>query len=171
MVRVVALGVALGLDSMRVSAALGLQGCRARDRWILPAAFGLADGLATLIGMLVGNSLAGALDIGTRLVGMAVLAGYGIWLICTDDRQTRARPPTWLPFMLGLDNLGAGVALVGATTPLVAAVSLAGISATMAALGLVAGAALGRLAPIAHARRAAGLVLVTLTVVVLAGAG
>jgi putative Mn2+ efflux pump MntP len=138
---------------------------------MLPAAFGLSDGLTTWVGMVVGNSLVGALDVGTRFAGLAVLAGYGVWLACADDRETAARPPTWLPLVLGLDNLGAGAALVGVTTPLVAAVSLAGVSATMAALGLVAGAAVGRLVPISQARRAAGLMLVTLAVVALAGAG
>jgi putative Mn2+ efflux pump MntP len=168
-VLVLALGVTLGLDSLRVCAVLGLRNPRGRARWVLPAAFGVSDGLALWVGMLIGGLVVAALKVGTEVTGAVALACYGGWLICMKDQSTDVKTPAWLPALLSLDNLGAGVALNSVSAPL-AAVAVGTISAWMAALGLAVGAAAAKLIPASHVRRAAGLMLMAFAVLTLAGA-
>jgi len=85
------------------------------------------------------------------------------------DQPTDVKTPAWLPALLSLDNLGAGVALNSVSAPL-AAVTVGTVSAWMAALGLAAGAAAAKFVPASHVRRAAGLTLMAFAVLTLAGA-
>jgi putative Mn2+ efflux pump MntP len=88
--------------------------------------------------------------------------------MCMKRPSTDVKSPAWLP-PLSLDNLGAGLTLNSVSAPL-AAVTVGTIRAWMAALGFAVGAAAAKVIPACRVRRAAGLMLMAIVVMTLAGA-
>jgi manganese efflux pump family protein len=168
---IVMLGVALGLDSMRASVALGMQPLAMRRRVRLALLFGLWDGAALLAGLVVGGYVEGALESGARIAAAAALGAYGVALAVGAHRTAVGRAATWVPAALSLDNLGAGVALGGLGAPAALAAALVGgISALMAGAGLCAASIFGARMP-THAARIGGLMLIGVAVIEVVGAG
>src|SRR5215211_7240162 len=97
----------LGIDSLIACMAIGAIVDR---RWRLPlvAAFGVADGIAFLIGAGLGWQLSAGL---TEVLEIAMLAGLGLWLLVVAASLQRgaASWPVWLlPIALTVDNLAYG---------------------------------------------------------------
>jgi putative Mn2+ efflux pump MntP len=160
------LAAALGFDSLRAAAALGLLP-RAARRLGLVLAFGVFDGLATLSGLLLGRGLLAALDTPARVASALLVGGYGLWLAFREDDDTPGSPTRlwlWIPAAASLDNLGAGIALSGSPMSAgLAAVGLGATSALFAAAGLWTGDLLRSRIPL-HASRVGGMALVAIAV-------
>jgi putative Mn2+ efflux pump MntP len=162
--------VALGLDSARASAALALQPATAGRGLRCALAFGVFDGAASLAGLLAGGSLLTALEPRVRVAGALVLAAYALWLVLqpAEFASHDVRTLVWVPAVLSLDNLGAGVVLAGAGSPYVIAALLGLTSCVLAAAGFAAGAFVRARLP-ASTARVCGAVLLAVAVMQAAG--
>jgi hypothetical protein len=160
----------LGIDSLIACIAIGALVDR-RSRLWLAGLFGLADGVAFLIGAGLGWGLlsGGA----SEIVEIGTLVALGLWLlvVAAGMRQAAAYWPVWvLPFALTVDNLTYGLAGEQTGSLLGDAGAQALSSALLALVGLLAAAALrpviqhraapDRVAGGALLLAAAGLVLV-----------
>ncbi|HYJ87064.1 MAG TPA: manganese efflux pump [Pyrinomonadaceae bacterium] len=144
------LGFVLSLDSFRVSLGLGaLKLSRLRHVQIV-LAFGLCDGLAPLVGLLIGKSLVTYIGWWTEYLGPLALCAYGAYVIyvakrCAGEEARESGP--WivlgLPLSMSLDNLIAGASLGMVGFPLLISVAVIG---SMSALMSLAGLRLGSLA-------------------------
>jgi manganese efflux pump family protein len=145
------LGFVLSLDSFRVSLGLGALKLRPIRQAQIVAAFGLCDGLAPLLGILVGQSLVRFIGGWTGYLGPLVLGVYGAYVIYVarryegneEARDTGGWIVLGLPLSLSLDNLIAGASLGMIGFPLALSVAVIG---AMSALMSLAGLLLGRTA-------------------------
>jgi putative Mn2+ efflux pump MntP len=151
-----ALGFVLSLDNFRTSVLLGPLRLRWRRAAQVAVVFGFFDGLAPLVGILLGHYL--GREIGGPVaddVGSIVLGVYGLYLIVQASRHAAPEDPDlrWsvfgLPMPLSLDNLvaGAGLGLAG-LSPLVPAALFGTITALMSFTGLQLGRAISHFIPI-----------------------
>ena len=152
LVNVVVLGFVLSLDNFRTSVLLGPLRMR-RARMVLVAInFGLWDGLAPLLGLLIGHYVGDAIGPIADYLGPAALLGYGAYLLIQAWRVPAAEgdgefEKSWtlfgLPLPLSIDNIvaGTGLGLLG-FSPWLPAVIFGVITTVMSLTGLV----LGRLA-------------------------
>lgn len=144
------LGFVLSLDSFRASLALGaLKLNRVRQVQIV-LAFGLCDGLAPLVGLLIGKSLVTYIGWWTEYLGPLALCAYGVYVIYVAKRgagKEAKEPDRWivlgLPLSMSLDNLVAGASLGMVGFPVLISVAVIG---SMSALMSLAGLRLGSLA-------------------------
>jgi manganese efflux pump family protein len=169
-----AVAVLVGLDNLRVGPAFGQLGLPRRRRWQLVAAFGLAEGLAPLVGLPLTAPLAAAVGRYGDLVAAGALAVAALLVLVPLVRGVDAGllASRWavvlLPALLAVDNLVAGTGLRALGLPLVPAAVVVGlVSASMAAAGLLAGSALRRITKGA-APLAAGLTLLAAAALTLA---
>ena len=133
--------------------------------------FGLWDGLAPLVGGLLGSYLDEAIGQIADYVGPAVMGVYGLYLLV---RALRTAAPEeldhpWalfgIPLSLSLDNLLAGTSLgLLGFSPVLSATIFAAITALMSFVGLCLGRAIGRLIRI-RADLLSGIALVIMAVV------
>jgi len=144
------LGFALSLDSFRVSLGLGAMKLRPVRQAQIVIAFGLCDGLAPLVGLLIGQSLVKYTDPWVEHLGPFVLCAYGAYVVYMARRYAgeQAREEgRWmvlgLPLSMSLDNLIAGTSLGMIGFPLLLSVVVIG---AMSALMSLAGLWLGRTA-------------------------
>ncbi len=142
MAALLALSLSLGLDSLRVAAAIGLRPSR-RYGLQLALAFGICDGLASLLGLLLGQAVVDTVAPGSQIVSAVALGVCGAWfLVARPDTPPLGRAMLLVPVALSLDNLAAGLALGSAGVPAITAVVLCVASAAMAGVGLGIGARL-----------------------------
>ena len=142
------LGFTLSLDNFRTSIALGGLRLTWRRSVQVALVFGLCDGLAPLVGILIGLSWSEAIGSTAEYVGAIGLGLYGVYLIVrawrTDAPEELDRP--WAVFgliiPLSADNVLAGTSLglLGFSPWLVAPV-FGAITAVMALIGLQLGRA------------------------------
>ena len=141
------LAFVLSLDSFRVSLGLGaLKLRRARQAQIV-LAFGFCDGLAPLLGLLMGQSIVAYLGPWVEQLGPLVLCAYGVYVIYLARRHEEKEAEQeahWmvlgLPLSLSLDNLVAGASLGMIGFPVVISVAVIGaLSALMSLAGLLLG--------------------------------
>lgn len=142
------LGFTLSLDSFRVSLGLGATRLRPARQAQIALAFGLCDGLAPLVGLLVGHSLVEYLGAWVEYLGPLVLCAYGAYVIYVARRcegEEADEVGRWvvlgLPLSMSLDNLIAGTSLGMVGFPLWLSVAVIG---AMSALMSLAGLWLGR---------------------------
>ena len=153
LVNVIVLGFVLSLDNFRTSVLLGPLRMR-RARMVLVAVnFGLWDGLAPLLGLLIGRYLGGALGPVADYLGPLALLGYGAYLLVRawrtpasgegDEEFEKSWTLFGLPLPLSVDNIvaGTGLGLLG-FSPWLPALIFGLITAVTSLTGLV----LGRLA-------------------------
>ncbi|SEJ31868.1 Putative Mn2+ efflux pump MntP [Arthrobacter sp. yr096] len=117
MIALLGLGFALSLDTFRTSVVLGGLKPSWRTSVRTSAIFGLWDGLAPVVGMLVGVYLSTQIEDTAEIIGGIGLAAYGLWITIKAirspehadlDMKTARR---WLPVPLSIDNVAAGAAL------------------------------------------------------------
>jgi putative Mn2+ efflux pump MntP len=142
------LGFTLSLDSFRASLGLGATRLRPARQAQIALAFGLCDGLAPLVGLLVGQSLVEYVGGWVEYLGPLVLCAYGVYVIIVSRwgaREEAGEGSRWvvlgLPLSLSLDNLIAGASLGMIGFPLLLSVAVIG---AMSALMSLAGLWLGR---------------------------
>ena len=142
------LGFTLSLDNFRTAVALGGLRLNWRRSVEVAVVFGLCDGLAPLVGILIGRYWGETIGATGELVGAIGLGLYGLYLLIrawrTEAPEEMERP--WAVFglivPLSADNIVAGTSLglLGASPWLAPAVF--GITTTvMAFIGLYVGRA------------------------------
>jgi manganese efflux pump family protein len=144
----VILGLTLSLDNFRTAIALGGLRLGWRDAGEVALAFGFWDGVAPLVGILVGRYSGHALGSTADYLGALALAAYGIYLLVRAWRNAAAEQfdSRWalfgLPLPLSLDNVVAGTSLglVG-VPPWLVSPMFGAITALMSLLGLQLGRA------------------------------
>jgi hypothetical protein len=150
----------LGIDSFIACLAIGALVDRKTWFW-LAGLFGLADGVAFLIGAGLGWGLLSEATSEVIEMGSLVLLGVYLLVVAASMGQVTARWAVWvLPFALVVDNLTFGLA--GEQTGSVAGEALAMTlsSGMLAYLGLFAAAWLPRVLPVsAEKTRIAGAAL------------
>jgi manganese efflux pump family protein len=145
------LGFTLSLDNFRTAIALG--GLRLGWRRSVQAAlvFGLCDGLAPLVGILVGHYWSETIGSTGEYVGAIGLGLYGLYLVVqawrTEAPEEMDRP--WAVFglivPLSADNIVAGTSLgLLGFSPWLAALVFGAMTAVMVLVGLQLGRAAAR---------------------------
>lgn len=166
---IILIGLALGLDSLRASLAVGASGMGLARSARIALAFGVCDGAAPLVGLALGRATAVEVASWSELVAPALLIGSGAYLLFRRPEAEAGRSEgTWaflgMPLCLSLDNLIAGVGLGTLGPPVVPSALLIGvISGAMSLAGIALGR-LGRLALPDQVDRFPGALLVVLGV-------
>jgi putative Mn2+ efflux pump MntP len=142
-VEVVILGVTLALDNFRASIALGPLPMRLGRAVHVAVMFGVWDGLAPLVGGMLGKFLCEAIEPLADYIGPAVMGVYGLYLLV---RSVRSSAPEeldhpWtlfgIPLSLRVDNLIAGTSLgMLGVSPWLAAVIFASLTTVLSFAGL-----------------------------------
>jgi putative Mn2+ efflux pump MntP len=145
--------VSVGLSNFAGAIGIGLSGIDARTRLRVGIAFGLFEALMPIIGLLLGQAVAGHLGHIAKYVGSAILivvGGYTIWQgrrVPNEPRvPARIRTHRLLvtALALSIDNLAVGFALaVYQINIVLAAVTMGVISVALSLLGLELGSRLG----------------------------
>jgi putative Mn2+ efflux pump MntP len=169
-VELVILGFTLGLDNFRASIVLGTIPFSRRRAIQVALTFGLWDGVAPLVGIVLGRYLGSTIGPVADYVGPAVLGAYGLFLLVRSLRTTEPEEidHPWMlfgiPLSLSLDNLLAGTSLglIG-FSPVLSAVVFAVITTLMTFVGLHLGRAAAHLVRI-RADLLSGIALVAMAV-------
>jgi putative Mn2+ efflux pump MntP len=154
----IVLGFVLSLDNFRTAVILGPLRFAWRRALKIAVTFGLFDGAAPLLGILLGHAVGHQTGGGIAdHAGAAALALYGLYLIVralqTAAQEELQAEHSWsifgLPVPLSLDNViaGTGLGLIG-LSPLVPASLFGAITFLMTFVGLQLGRMASRLIPL-----------------------
>jgi manganese efflux pump family protein len=155
-IEVLGLGLFLSLDNFRSSIAIGTIPFGFRRALQIAIVFGFWDGLAPLLGGVLGHVAGKVIGPIAEYVGPALLGMYGLYLLLGALRRPAPEEidQPWvmlfgMPLSLSVDNLlaGTGLGLLGLSPFLVAAVFGAS-TAVMSLVGLCIGRVAARLIPI-----------------------
>jgi putative Mn2+ efflux pump MntP len=145
--------VSVGLSNFAGAIGIGLSGIDARTRLRVGIAFGLFEALMPIIGLLLGQAVAGHLGHIAKYVGSAILIVVGAYTIVQGRRvPSEPRAPVRLrthrllvmALALSIDNLAVGFALaVYQINIVLAAATMGVISVALSLLGLELGSRLG----------------------------
>jgi putative Mn2+ efflux pump MntP len=111
------LGFTLSLDNFRISIVLGGLKPNLRTSVKTSFIFGLWDGIAPLVGLIVGHYLSEKIDSTAELIAAAGLAAYGLYVVVRALLSPEHADPDlrWarrgLPVPLSVDNVAAGASL------------------------------------------------------------
>src|SRR6266478_9060330 len=114
--------VSVGLSNFAGAIGIGLTGIDARTRLRVGIAFGLFEALMPIIGLLLGQAVAGYLGHIAKYVGSAILVVVGAYTIVQGRRVTAEEPQPQrteiqthrliiTALALSIDNLAVGFAL------------------------------------------------------------
>jgi putative Mn2+ efflux pump MntP len=152
--QLVVLGIAMGMNNALASVALGAMRMPRREQLRIALVFGLFEALMPVIGVMIGEQVAGLVGKRARWIGIALLTGFGLYSLLKRDTedddaadkraQARGMQVLLLAAALSLDNLTIGFGLGMLQVPLAAAAIVFGfISLSMAWVGLELGRWLG----------------------------
>ena len=150
--------LSLGLNNFAASIGIGVSGIDAKTRVRTALVFGLFEAFMPLVGLLIGQGLAGFIgQIGHDVsAGLLVLTGvYILWQARKGNRDADTKAEENHPFhfgrlaltgfVLSLDNLVVGFALSLSHVPfLLAALVIALVSVVLSLVGLEVGQHLGK---------------------------
>ena len=174
--------LSVGLDNFGAATALGVTGTGARLRLRVAVVFGLFEAAMPLLGLLLGDSVAGSLGRHANLVAGLVLCLAGIYALVVQGRAEAAptdgatgpsgpslRRLVVLAAALSIDNLAIGFALGAYHVNVVLAAAVIGVvSVGLTLAGLELGRRLGpRLGE--WGERAGGIILIIVGFTVAAG--
>ncbi len=145
------LGFTLSLDNFRTAVVLGAIRLSWRRSAQVAVVFGFWDGLAPLVGILVGDYVGQQIGSTADYVGAGALAAYGLFLVIQAWRTPEPEEPDqrWalfgLPVPLSVDNVVAGTSLgLLGFSPWLAPPLFGVITALMTLVGLQLGRVLAR---------------------------
>jgi putative Mn2+ efflux pump MntP len=145
------LGFTLSLDNFRTAIVLGAIRLGWRRSAHVALVFGFWDGLAPLVGILVGQYLGQRIGSTADYVAAAALAAYGLFLVVQAWRTPEPEEPDqrWalfgLPVPLSVDNVVAGTSLgLLGFSPWLAPPLFGVMTALMTIVGLQLGRVLAR---------------------------
>jgi putative Mn2+ efflux pump MntP len=155
MLEILGLGFFLSLDNFRSSIAIGTIPFSFRRALQIAVVFGAWDGLAPLLGGVLGHYAGKSIGPIADYVGPALLGVYGLYLLLGALRRPAPEEidQPWImlfgmPLSLSVDNLlaGTGLGLLG-LPPVVLAVVFGAVTAAMSLSGLCLGRTAARLIP------------------------
>src|ERR1700694_1813283 len=171
--------LSVGLSNFAGAIGIGLSGIDAKTRIRVGLAFGFFEAVMPLIGLLLGQAVAGY--IGHHLTGyvaggILILTGaYTIWQGWGLERKEQPRPSLQTQSLLitaialSIDNLAVGFALAVYHIQIVlAAITMGVVSVVMSLIGLELGYRLGAVVE-ARAEELGGVVLIGVGVALAAG--
>jgi YVTN family beta-propeller protein len=170
--RILGVAVAIGLDVLALSTAIGIKGPPWRHRIRLGLSFSAAEILMQIVGLALGTGFGRLVGTIAEWVGLATLAGIGLWILregFSEDSEAEFDTTTLGGLLLAslsisLDSLGVGFALPALGLPLIPLLSTVAVSTVCFTLvGIAFGAALGH-AFEKNAERGAGIVLIAIAV-------
>jgi putative Mn2+ efflux pump MntP len=170
------LGFTLSLDNFRIAVVLG----GLKPTWgrsvKTSAIFALWDGVAPLVGIIVGQYLSARIDSTADLIAAAGLAAYGLFvvvraLISPEDADPDMRWATrGLPLPLSIDNVAAGASLgLAGYSPWLAPVLFGVITFAMSVAGHQIGRAAAHFIPRIRTDLLTGLAFVVMALMVVTG--
>lgn len=149
------IGVALSLDNFRTAVVLGVGRFRWRHAVKIAVTFGFWDGVAPLVGILVGDYVGQKIGSTADYVGGGALAAYGLYLVVQACRTPAPEELDHrlalfgLPLPLSIDNVVAGTSLgLLGYSPWLAPPLFGLTTAVMSIVGLQLGRIAGHLVPI-----------------------
>ncbi|HZT95606.1 MAG TPA: manganese efflux pump [Chloroflexota bacterium] len=168
-IRLLALVLSLGLDTLAVSVALGMGGLAGSNRRRAAFSFALFEGLMPLVGVALGKLTGAAIGRWASAVGILLLALVGAWMLVESFRseETQRTIEGWRTLLISslsvsMDELAVGFSLGLIGVPIGAAVILIALQAfVVTTIGLGLGHRLGS-GLSEHAEAASGLVLLLL---------
>ena len=170
--QIIALGIALGIDCLAVSAGISTTRPPRRSVLLTCLMFGLFQAGMALAGMAGGSSLTRLVDSPLRFAPPLILFAVGMVMLFGRGRRSDGERPAAMGTIallgaavsVSLDALGAGVAMgiAGDMSP-VAAATIGLISVAMSAAGFAGGAVLASRTAVAE--RIGGLILIGLAAV------
>jgi putative Mn2+ efflux pump MntP len=140
--------ILLSIDSVLVSFALGACRIERRQEHRLAVLFGVCDGVASLIGMLLGVSIAEKIALVGHWGGPVLVCAYAIIILMTSrmgqsmansGSPRRMRMLYLLPLVMSIDNLAASVSFAHTGGPLLCATVIGLVSGLASLLGFRAG--------------------------------
>jgi putative Mn2+ efflux pump MntP len=170
------LGVTLSLDNFRISIVLGGLKPTLRRSVKTSFIFGLWDGLAPLVGIIVGQYLSERIDSTADLIAAAGLAAYGLFVVVRALVTPEHADPDlrWatrgLPVPLSVDNVAAGASLgLAGYSPWLAPVLFGVITFVMSVAGHQIGRAAAHFVPRIRTDLLTGIAFVVMAVLVVTG--
>ena len=147
------MSVSVGLSNFAGAIGIGLSGIDARTRLRVGIAFGLFEALMPIVGLLIGQAVAGYLGHLAKYIGGGILiltGAYTIWQGRRTGNEQEGPPELGTHTLvvtalaLSIDNLVVGFALAIYRIPIVlAAVTMGVVSVGMSLIGLELGHRLG----------------------------
>jgi manganese efflux pump family protein len=170
------LGVTLSLDNFRIAVVLGGLKPSLSRSVKTSFIFSLWDGLAPLVGIIVGHYLSERIDSTADMIAAAGLAGYGLFvvvraLVTPEEADPDMRWATrGLPLPLSIDNVAAGASLgLAGYSPWLAPVVFGVITFVMSVAGHQIGRAAAHFIPRLRTDLLSGIAFVAMAVLVVTG--
>ena len=146
------LGFALSLDNLRTAVALGPLGLGWRRAVRIAVVFGFWDGVAPLIGIVIGKAVGQTIGSTADYIGAGALGVFGLYLVVRawqtpepDDELNEQVMLFGLPIPLSVDNVVAGTSLgLLGYSPWIAPPLFGATTAVMSIVGLQVGRVAGR---------------------------
>jgi putative Mn2+ efflux pump MntP len=178
MISLLTLGLTLSLDNFRISIVLGGLKPTLMRSVKTSAIFGLWDGLAPLVGIIVGHYLSERIDSTADMVAAAGLAIYGVFVVVRALRTPEHPDPDlrWatrgLPLPLSIDNVAAGASLgLAGYSPWLAPPLFAVVTFVMSVAGHQIGRTAAHFMPRLRTDLLTGLAFIAMAALVATGAG
>ena len=176
MIALLTLGFTLSLDNLRTSIVLGGLKPDLRTSVKTSFIFGLWDGLAPLVGILLGHFLRERIDSTAEMIAAAGLAAYGLYLVVRALASPEHADPDlrWarrgLPVPLSVDNVAAGASLgVAGYSPWLAPILFGVTTFVISIAGHQIGRTAARFIPRIRTDLLTGLAFVGMAVLVVTG--
>jgi putative Mn2+ efflux pump MntP len=170
------LGFTLSLDNFRISIVLGGLKPSLRTSVKTSFIFGLWDGIAPLVGLIVGHLVSEKIDSTAELVAAAGLATYGLFVVIRALVSPEHADPDlrWarrgLPVPLSVDNVAAGASLgLAGYSPWLAPILFGVTTFVMSVAGHQIGRAAAHFVPRIRTDLLTGLAFVAMAVLVATG--
>jgi manganese efflux pump family protein len=169
--KILGIALAVGLDVLAVSIAVGVMRMPWRGRLRLGVAFSVAEVAMQLLGYAIGTGAGRIAGVVAIYAGFAILATVGVYIF----RESAVVEPTFkadsgwglvaASASISLDSFGIGVSLPGVPLPLVPLLATVAVSTVLfTTVGLAFGERLGHRYK-QLAQRLAGLVLIALAII------
>jgi putative Mn2+ efflux pump MntP len=170
------LGFTLSLDNFRISIVLGGLKPSLRTSINTSFIFGLWDGVAPLVGLIIGHFLSERIDSTAELVAAAGLAAYGLFVVIRALVSPEHADPDlrWarrgLPVPLSVDNVAAGASLgLAGYSPWLAPVLFGVMTFVMSVAGHQIGRAAAHFVPRLRTDLMTGIAFMLMAVLVVTG--
>jgi putative Mn2+ efflux pump MntP len=170
------LGFTLSLDNFRIAIVLGGMKPTLSTSVKTSLVFGVWDGVAPLVGLIIGHFLSERIDSTAEMIAAAGLAAYGLFVIIRALVSPEGADPDlqWarrgLPLPLSVDNVAAGASLgLAGYSPWLAPVLFGVITFVMSVAGHQLGRAAAHFVPRIRTDLLTGIAFVAMAVLVATG--
>ena len=176
MISLLTLGVTLSLDNFRIAIVLGGLKPTLRRSVKTSFIFAVWDGVAPLVGIVIGQYLSERIDSTADMIAAAGLAAYGLFVVIRALVTPEGADPDmrWatrgLPLPLSVDNVAAGASLgLAGYSPWLAPVLFGVITFVMSVAGHQIGRAAAHFIPRIRTDLFTGIAFVAMAVLVVTG--